>query len=83
MPKRENGIPKEWLRYKHKPFEAQIVSIHTGISQILFKMALLLSLLWVGLMFDTWVFGLVYLSLLAKTEFSCWTFVSCLENVFL
>ncbi|ESW32810.1 hypothetical protein PHAVU_001G018900 [Phaseolus vulgaris] len=30
MPKRENGIPKEWLRYKHKPFEAQIVSIHTG-----------------------------------------------------
>ncbi|KHN12752.1 Putative disease resistance protein [Glycine soja] len=30
MPKRENGMPKEWLRYKHKPFEAQIVSIHTG-----------------------------------------------------
>ncbi|TKY57772.1 disease resistance protein [Spatholobus suberectus] len=30
MPKRENGMPKEWLRYKHRPFEAQIVSIHTG-----------------------------------------------------
>ncbi|KAH1212118.1 putative disease resistance protein [Glycine max] len=30
MPKRENGMPKEWLRYRHKPFEAQIVSIHTG-----------------------------------------------------
>ncbi|KAL5126956.1 putative disease resistance protein [Glycine soja] len=29
MPKRENGMPKEWLRYRHKPFEAQIVSIHT------------------------------------------------------
>lgn len=31
MPKREKGLPKEWLRHKHKPFEAQIVSIHTGI----------------------------------------------------
>ncbi|PNX94355.1 putative disease resistance protein [Trifolium pratense] len=30
MPKREKGLPKEWLRHKHKPFEAQIVSIHTG-----------------------------------------------------
>ncbi|KAJ1419774.1 Winged helix-like DNA-binding domain superfamily [Sesbania bispinosa] len=30
MPKRENGLPKEWLRYKHRPFEAMIVSIHTG-----------------------------------------------------
>ncbi|XP_057719313.1 probable disease resistance protein At4g33300 [Arachis stenosperma] len=31
MPKREaSGLPKEWLRYKDKPFEAQIVSIHTG-----------------------------------------------------
>ncbi|XP_061355949.1 probable disease resistance protein At4g33300 [Gastrolobium bilobum] len=32
MPKREeNGqLPKEWLRYMDKPFEAQIVSIHTG-----------------------------------------------------
>ncbi|XP_027332558.1 probable disease resistance protein At4g33300 [Abrus precatorius] len=30
MPKRENGLPKEWLRYKHRTFEAQIVSIHTG-----------------------------------------------------
>lgn len=33
MPKREeNGkLPKEWLRYKDQPFEAQIVSIHTGM----------------------------------------------------
>ncbi|KAI5393092.1 hypothetical protein KIW84_060290, partial [Lathyrus oleraceus] len=31
MPKRENGLPREWMRRKHKPFEAQIVSIHTGI----------------------------------------------------
>ncbi|XP_020238244.1 probable disease resistance protein At4g33300 [Cajanus cajan] len=30
MPKRENGIPREWLRFKHRPLEAQIVSIHTG-----------------------------------------------------
>ncbi|CAK8569547.1 unnamed protein product [Lathyrus sativus] len=30
MPKRQNGLPKEWIRRKHKPFEAQIVSIHTG-----------------------------------------------------
>ncbi|KAL5149559.1 putative disease resistance protein [Glycine soja] len=30
MPKKENGMPKEWLRYRQKPFEAQIVSIHTG-----------------------------------------------------
>ncbi|XP_061355936.1 probable disease resistance protein At4g33300 [Gastrolobium bilobum] len=30
MPKRQNGLPKEWFRYKHTPFEAQIVSIHTG-----------------------------------------------------
>lgn len=32
MPKREdNGqLPKEWLRYADQPFEAQIVSIHTG-----------------------------------------------------
>ncbi|XP_054798945.1 probable disease resistance protein At4g33300 [Prosopis cineraria] len=30
MPKRVNGVPKEWSRYKDRPFEAQIVSIHTG-----------------------------------------------------
>ncbi|KAK7310482.1 hypothetical protein RJT34_08035 [Clitoria ternatea] len=30
MPKRENGLPKEWLRNMHRPFQAQIVSIHTG-----------------------------------------------------
>ena len=33
MPKQEdNGqLPKEWLRYADQPFEAQIVSIHTGM----------------------------------------------------
>lgn len=31
MPKREKGLPKEWLRHKHRPFEAQIVSIHTSM----------------------------------------------------
>ncbi|KAI4336940.1 hypothetical protein L6164_015409 [Bauhinia variegata] len=30
MPKRENGAPKEWLRYTDRPFQAQVVSIHTG-----------------------------------------------------
>ncbi|MED6120328.1 DNA-binding transcription factor adr1 [Stylosanthes scabra] len=32
MPKREDDgrLPKQWLRYKDKQFEAQIVSIHTG-----------------------------------------------------
>lgn len=31
MPKRENGVPKEWFRNKDQPFQAQIVSIHTGM----------------------------------------------------
>lgn len=30
MPKRENSVPKEWFRNRDQPFEAQIVSIHTG-----------------------------------------------------
>ncbi|XP_068654719.1 probable disease resistance protein At4g33300 [Aristolochia californica] len=30
MPKRESGLPKDWLRNKDQPFTAQIVSIHTG-----------------------------------------------------
>ncbi|MED6184057.1 DNA-binding transcription factor adr1 [Stylosanthes scabra] len=32
MPKREDDgrLPKQWLRYKDRQFEAQIVSIHTG-----------------------------------------------------
>ncbi|KAJ7958112.1 CC-NBS-LRR disease resistance protein [Quillaja saponaria] len=30
MPRRENGIPKEWVRNMNRSFEAQIVSIHTG-----------------------------------------------------
>ncbi|XXG63520.1 hypothetical protein AAC387_Pa05g1690 [Persea americana] len=30
MPRREDGIPKDWLRNKDRPFDAQIVSIHTG-----------------------------------------------------
>lgn len=31
MPKREDGLPKDWLRNKDGSFDAQIVSIHTGI----------------------------------------------------
>ncbi|KAL6012560.1 DNA-binding transcription factor adr1 [Asimina triloba] len=30
MAKREAGLPKDWLRNKDQPFDAQIVSIHTG-----------------------------------------------------
>ncbi|GFY86904.1 ADR1-like 2 [Actinidia rufa] len=30
MPRRETGIPKEWERNVDKPFNAQIVSVHTG-----------------------------------------------------
>lgn len=31
MPSREEGIPKEWERNIDKPFNAQMVSLHTGI----------------------------------------------------
>lgn len=31
MPRRETGLPKEWERNMDQPFNAQIVSIHTGI----------------------------------------------------
>ncbi|KAJ9560000.1 hypothetical protein OSB04_005160 [Centaurea solstitialis] len=30
MPRRENGVPKEWERNSDQPFLAQIVSVHTG-----------------------------------------------------
>ncbi|XP_077234148.1 disease resistance protein ADR1-like [Tasmannia lanceolata] len=30
MPRRGDGLPRDWLRNKDQPFEAQIVSIHTG-----------------------------------------------------
>lgn len=30
MPRRETGLPKEWERNMDQPFNAQIVSIHTG-----------------------------------------------------
>ncbi|CAD6269550.1 unnamed protein product [Miscanthus lutarioriparius] len=30
MPRREETLPRDWLRNKDTPFEAQIVSIHTG-----------------------------------------------------
>ncbi|GJM95311.1 hypothetical protein PR202_ga12028 [Eleusine coracana subsp. coracana] len=30
MPRREESLPRDWLRNKDTPFEAQIVSIHTG-----------------------------------------------------
>lgn len=31
MPRREAEVPKEWVRNADQPFNAQIVSIHTGI----------------------------------------------------
>jgi hypothetical protein len=31
MPRRETELPKEWERNSDQPFNAQIVSIHTGI----------------------------------------------------
>lgn len=31
MPRREKELPKEWGRNSDQPFNAQIVSIHTGI----------------------------------------------------
>lgn len=31
MPRRETGLPKEWERHMDQPFNAQIVSLHTGI----------------------------------------------------
>ena len=30
MPKTETELPKEWLRKSDQPFNAQLVSIHTG-----------------------------------------------------
>lgn len=30
MPRREESLPRDWQRNKDLPFEAQIVSIHTG-----------------------------------------------------
>jgi hypothetical protein len=30
MPRREESLPRDWQRNKDIPFEAQIVSIHTG-----------------------------------------------------
>ncbi|KAA3488836.1 Disease resistance protein [Gossypium australe] len=40
MPRRDTGLPREWERNTDQPFNAQIVSVHTGIiitgSQLLF-----------------------------------------------
>lgn len=30
MAKRESGAPKEWEKNSHRPFNARIVSVHTG-----------------------------------------------------
>ena len=35
MPRREEGLPKEWERNLDEPFNAQIVSVYTGISSLL------------------------------------------------
>ena len=42
MPRREIGLPKAWERNSDQPFNARIVSIHTGIS-IIFASLLLCS----------------------------------------
>lgn len=31
MPRRETALPREWERHTDQPFNAQIVSVHTGI----------------------------------------------------
>lgn len=35
MPRRESELPREWERNKDEPFEAQIVSINSGIQLLL------------------------------------------------
>lgn len=42
MPRRETGLPKEWERNSDQPFNARIVSVHTGIG-IIFVSLLLCS----------------------------------------
>lgn len=34
MPRRDTELPKEWQRNVDQPFNAQIVSIHTGIGAV-------------------------------------------------
>jgi hypothetical protein len=36
MPRREETLPRDWQRNKDTPFEAQIVSIHTGTTLVLY-----------------------------------------------
>lgn len=31
MPRREEGLPKDWERNMDQPFDARVVSIHTGM----------------------------------------------------
>ena len=35
MPRREETLPRDWQRNKDTPFEAQIVSIHTGTELVI------------------------------------------------
>lgn len=51
MPKRLDGLPKDWLRNKDGLFDAQIVSIHTGIEFKLFTLCsayIRLSVVFIG-----------------------------------
>lgn len=32
MPRREQGLPKDWERNMDQPFDAHVVSIHTGMN---------------------------------------------------
>jgi hypothetical protein len=34
MPRREAGLPKEWERHMDEPFNARVISIHTGIATL-------------------------------------------------
>jgi hypothetical protein len=43
MPRREEELPKEWGRNSDQPFNAQIVSIHTGTIITLFYIVLLFA----------------------------------------
>lgn len=40
MPRRVTKLPRDWGRNTDRPFNAQIVSVHTGINDYLFLIAL-------------------------------------------
>lgn len=48
MPRREDGLPKDWKRNKDNPFEARIVSIHTGIACKLLHPIIKILCIWIN-----------------------------------